>query len=152
MRYMPIIRAVTALLPVGEDIVKARGGSEPYNILPNRLYVWPRRPVYNSVDEDALEQGRVEELTVRVRILYVLGSKGEPNALDTDDELSDALDAAAEELVAALAAHRQHPLWIDLYIEGVLPDVIRNEQARGIGIDVWVRPAATDEIEGGDGS
>lgn len=147
MLYMPIVRAVRALLPVGDSVEKDESGAEPFKMLPNRLYVWPRRIASHMLDEDAYEQGREDELFARLRILYSVGNKGEARVDEASEEVSDELDAAQHAIVGALAANRTHALWIDLYYDNVLPDVVRSERARGVGLDIVVRLAAPGEQE-----
>lgn len=146
---MPIIRAVRDFLPAADNITKDPSGTDPYKVLPDTLYVWPRRMGgRQQFDNDAYGQGREDELQLRLRILYAIGNKGEARVDSASEEVSDLLDAAQEALIEAIADHRQgQALWIDLIVENTLPDVVKNDRARGVGIDLIVRVAAADEQE-----
>jgi hypothetical protein len=134
--FVPIVDAVRAVLPLPDGFSADEGATEPTLPKPRRLYVWPRRLAPQRVEE---ADGRFDEASVRLRVLYTVGAKGEPRVQRNDRVVSMALDAIVPGVVAAIDAHRRGELWWDLYIESVVPDAMRTADVRGLGFDLVVR-------------
>lgn len=139
---LAVVDAVRGLVPLGDDMVADDSATEPFKVSPNRLYVWPRRLTAQRTDEAGGLDGRFDEADVRVRILYVVPSKGEPRAQRAERGVTETLAAAADRITAAIAANRRlTPLWWDAYVENIVPDAVRSFEVRGYGVDVVCRLA-----------
>lgn len=139
-----IVDALRDLLPSDEAVTPDDTATEPYKVLPGRLYVWPRRIAPNQLNLDAEAEGFFDDSVLRLRILYALPSKGEPRVKRADRGLTEALDTATAAIIAALWANRRYPagsgsLWWHLNIESVSPDAVRTFEVRAYGIDVALR-------------
>lgn len=145
------VDAVRDLMPLGTGMVADDTATEPFRVAPNRLYVWPRRAIAQRTDEAGGAPGRWPEADLQLRILYTLASKGEARVLKADRKVSQALDEALDDITEAIAAHRTHPLWWDMYVTNVVPDATRSIAARGVGVDVTVRINPGVDV-GGSGS
>lgn len=137
---LAVVDAVRGLVPLGDGMVADDSATEPFKVSPNRLYVWPRRLTPQRIDEAGGLDGRFDEADLRVRILYVLSSKGEPRAQRSDRGVTEALVAATDLIGAAIAANRRLlPLWWDAYVENIVPDAVRSFEVRGYGLDMVAR-------------
>jgi len=134
--FVPVVDAVRAALPLPAGFTADEGATEPTLPKPRRLYLWPRRLAPQRVEE---ANGRFDEASIRLRVLYTVGARGEPRVQRNDRAVSQALDAIVPGVVAAVATNRRGALWWDLYIETVVPDAVRTAEVRGLGFDLVVR-------------
>lgn len=137
MLALPVIDALRALLPVGTGVTADDTGSQPAKALPARLYIWPLRVGAQQLADEP--QGRVADTFLRIGLLYTLGAKGEPRVIKRERDLSERLDTAAQNLIAAIYANRRTALWWDAFVESIIYDAVRTEEVRGHGLNVTLR-------------
>lgn len=148
MTVVSVIDAIATFLPLAEGMKLDDSLAEPARILPNRLYIWPRRLAPQRLND---EDGRWDEADLRLRVLYVLPAKGESRGQKRDRDVSVELDAAVDAIQAAVDANKRgRPLWWDMYLETIVYDAVRSIDARGAGVDICVRlnPGATAPATG----
>ena len=148
-----LVDAIRNVLP-HDGIVVDETATEPYKVLPGRLYVWPDRIGAQQLNIEAEQEGFFEDSTLRVRILYTVANLGEQRTKTARREVSLQLDELATEAIAALWRSRSHPFWWHVIIEQVRPDVVRALDCRGVGLNVAFKltEEATRARLGGSGS
>jgi hypothetical protein len=130
-----LVDAVRDLLPLPAGMAADDTATEPFKILPNRLYVYPNRTGAGQLNLAAEEMGVFGDSTLRLSILYVIPNLGEARAVKASRAVSEELDELLVASIAALWANREHPFWWHVIIDNFRLDR-RTINARAVQLDI----------------
>lgn len=126
MAMLPIVDAIRATVPVGAATTRDTTGSRPAEYWPDMLYVWP------GTDRRVVEgDGTVDDSRFTVEIAYTMATDENPDT-GRDRTVSEALDAAADDIAEWVRANRANELWHHLQVEQIDHDELKGLEHRGV--------------------
>jgi hypothetical protein len=130
--------AVRDLLPLPAGMVADDSCTEPFKILPKRLYVYPRRTGAGQLNLAAEEMGVFADSTLLLSILYAVPNLGEARVLKATRAVSEELDELLVAAISALWENREHPFWWHIIIDNFRLDR-RTVDSRALQLDISLK-------------